>query len=262
EYDNVANDQRTVIYSQRNELLEAADISATIDSIRTDVLTAVIGAFIPPNSMEEQWDIKGLQDALLREFSIELNIRAWLDQDESLYEEALHARIRQEVDAAYRAKETLVTAPQMRRIEKYVMLQVLDSQWKEHLAAMDHLRQSVGLRGYAQKNPKQEYKRESFEMFARLLENIKTDVVRILSRPLRVSDDAEMQLKQRQQQQKEMQFNHPQAQDALHPSTEEKPAAARPQPFVRQQEKLGRNDPCFCGSGKKFKHCHGKLNQG
>jgi preprotein translocase subunit SecA len=144
----------------------------------------------------------------------------------------------------------------MRRLEKYVMLQVLDNQWKEHLAAMDHLRQSVGLRGYAQKNPKQEYKRESFEMFARLLDSIKTEVTRILSR-IRVSEDSNVQMTR--QQQRKMQFNHPQAQNALSSGAEEQAQAPKTQPFVRQQQKLGRNDPCFCGSGKKFKQCHGKL---
>jgi preprotein translocase subunit SecA len=257
EYDNVANDQRTVIYSQRNELLEAEDISATIENIRLDVVASVIGGFIPPGSMEEQWDTGGLEDALEREFGLRLEIRKWLEQDDSLHEETLHERIRAEMDAAYRAKEGLVGPAQMRRLEKFVMLQVLDNQWKEHLAAMDYLRQSIGLRGYAQKNPKQEYKRESFEMFARLLENIKMEVIRILAR-IRITEDSNVPAT-RQPQQRKMQFSHPQAQDALHPGSEEQAAANRPQPFVRQQQKLGRNDPCHCGSGKKYKHCHGKL---
>ncbi|HEX5055349.1 MAG TPA: preprotein translocase subunit SecA [Gammaproteobacteria bacterium] len=256
EYDNVANDQRTVIYSQRNELLEAEDISATIDSIRADVVASFVGGFIPAGSLEEQWDTGGLQDALEREFGIKLEISKWLEQDDSLHEETLHERIRKEIDESYRVKEGLIGPEQTRRLEKFVMLQVLDNQWKEHLAAMDYLRQSIGLRGYAQKNPKQEYKRESFEMFARLLDSIKTEVVRILSR-IRISEDSNVQMTRQQQQQKKMQYNHPQAQDALHPEAAEK--AERPQPFVRQQQKLGRNDPCFCGSGKKFKQCHGKL---
>jgi preprotein translocase subunit SecA len=256
EYDNVANDQRTVIYSQRNELLEAEDISATVDSIRADVVASFVSGFIPPGSLEEQWDTDGLQDALEREFGIKLEISKWLEQDDSLHEETLHERVRKEIDEAYRAKESMMGPAQMRRLEKFVMLQVLDNQWKEHLAAMDHLRQSIGLRGYAQKNPKQEYKRESFEMFARLLDSIKTEVVRILSR-IRLSEDSNVQLTRQQQQQRKMQYNHPQAQDALHPEAAEK--AERTQPFVRQQQKLGRNDPCFCGSGKKFKQCHGKL---
>jgi preprotein translocase subunit SecA len=256
EYDNVANDQRTVIYSQRNELLEAQNISATIDNIRADIVGTVISDFIPPGSLEEQWDIKGLEDAIEREFGAKLEIQKWLQQDDSLHEENLHERIRQEIDTAYRAKESQIGPEQMRRLEKYVMLQVLDNQWKEHLAAMDHLRQSVGLRGYAQKNPKQEYKRESFEMFARLLESIKTEVTRILSR-IRISEDSKVQMAR--QQQRKMQFNHPQAQNALDSGAEEQASTAKTQPFVRQQQKLGRNDPCFCGSGKKFKQCHGKL---
>lgn len=256
EYDNVANDQRMVIYSQRNELLEAEDISATIDSIRADVVASVIAGFIPSGSLEEQWDIQGLKDAIERDFVVSLDIQNWLQQDDSLHEETLHERIRKEIEAAYRAKEGIIGSAQMRRLEKFVMLQVLDNQWKEHLAAMDYLRQSIGLRGYAQKNPKQEYKRESFEMFARLLESIKMEVTRVLSR-IRVTEESNVQMNR--QQQRKMQYNHPQAQNALNPGAEEKESADRPQPFVRQQEKLGRNDPCFCGSGKKFKQCHGKL---
>jgi preprotein translocase subunit SecA len=258
EYDNVANDQRMVIYSQRNELLEAQDISSTVNNIRADVVASVIAGFIPPGSLEEQWDVQGLKDAIEREFGINMDVQNWLQQDDSLHEENLSERIRKEIDEAYRAKEGMVGQEQMRRLEKYVMLQVLDNQWKEHLAAMDYLRQSIGLRGYAQKNPKQEYKRESFEMFARLLESIKLEVTRILSR-IRISEDSNVQM--RRQQQRKMQYNHPQAQDALRPAGQEGEGseAEKTQPFVRQQEKLGRNDPCFCGSGKKFKQCHGKL---
>jgi preprotein translocase subunit SecA len=258
EYDNVANDQRMVIYSQRNELLEAQDISSTVDNIRADVVASVIAGFIPPGSLEEQWDVQGLRDAIEREFGINIDVQNWLQQDDSLHEENLSERIHKEIDEAYRAKEGMVGLEQMRRLEKYVMLQVLDNQWKEHLAAMDYLRQSIGLRGYAQKNPKQEYKRESFEMFARLLESIKLEVTRILSR-IRITEDSNVQM--RRQQQRKMQYNHPQAQDALRPAGQEGEGAEaeKTQPFVRQQEKLGRNDPCFCGSGKKFKQCHGKL---
>jgi preprotein translocase subunit SecA len=259
EYDNVANDQRMVIYGQRNELMEAADISGTIQNIRFDVIDFLVSSFIPPNSIEEQWDVKGLEEALEREFGDKLTIQAWLAEDNSLDEEALRKRIQEAMSESYRRKELQVGHEQMRRIEKFLMLQVLDNHWKEHLAAMDYLRQSIGLRGYAQKNPKQEYKRESFEMFSRLLENIKAEVVRVLSR-MQIRQDADVPV--RRAPQKRMEYNHPQAQDALQPAAEQEKAdaQAQQQPFVRQQQKVGRNDPCYCGSGKKYKHCHGKLN--
>ncbi|HEX7026749.1 MAG TPA: preprotein translocase subunit SecA, partial [Gammaproteobacteria bacterium] len=181
EYDDVANDQRKVIYSQRNELMESEDISETISIIREDVIEATISEHIAPGSMPEQWNVKALEDAIEHGFGERLPIKEWLDSDSALHEEPLRERIHTILNDAYQAKENLIGSPQMRRLEKLVMLQVLDNHWKEHLAAMDYLRQSIGLRGYAQKNPKQEYKREAFEMFSRLLDGIKTEVVRILS---------------------------------------------------------------------------------
>ena len=258
EYDDVANDQRKVIYQQRSELMETDDISETIEVIREDVVEAVIDQYVSPGSMEELWEIDNLEEAIDREFGERLPVREWLDNETSLDEQSLRERIREKIVDSYKQKETLVGAEQMRRLEKAVMLQVLDNNWKEHLAAMDYLRQSIGLRGYAQKNPKQEYKREAFNMFTDLLDGIKGEVVRVLSRIQFRREDDVTSLR-RQQQPQQMRFNHPQAQNALQ-SGEQQPEESRPQPYVRKQKKIGRNDPCFCGSGKKYKQCHGKLS--
>ncbi|GIX21682.1 MAG: protein translocase subunit SecA [Gammaproteobacteria bacterium] len=261
EYDNVANDQRRVIYQQRNELMEAEDISETIDALRRDVVNALIDQYVPPGSLEEQWQIPELEAAVEREFGEKLPIREWLEKEPELEEQALRSRILEAVERAYRRKEEQVGPQIMRRVEKAVMLQVLDSQWKEHLAAMDYLRHSIGLRGYAQKNPKQEYKREAFNMFAELLENIKTEVVRILSRiQIREESAAERLEAQRRRAPQRMQFSHPQAAGALAGEADEPESPPAPQPVVRQGKKIGRNDPCHCGSGKKYKHCHGRLS--
>jgi preprotein translocase subunit SecA len=259
EYDDVANDQRKVVYSQRNEVMESDDISETITIIREDVVDSSISAHIAPGSMPEQWNVKALEDALEHEFGLRLPIQNWLDSDTSLHEETLRERIHKALNDAYLEKENQIGSPQMRRLEKMVMLQVLDSQWKEHLAAMDYLRQSIGLRGYAQKNPKQEYKREAFEMFSVLLDGIKSEVVRVLLR-IRIGREEDLEAR-RPEPPRRMQFNHPQAQNALNPEDAGQ-AGGRPQnqPFVRGQKKIGRNDPCFCGSGKKYKHCHGQLS--
>ncbi len=268
EYDNVANDQRKVVYNQRKELMETDDISETIAAIREDAADVVISGHIAPGSMEEQWDVGGLQDSVQREFGLKLDIKDWLEQDANLHEETLRKRIKKELSGDYAQKETLIGAEQMRRVEKLAMLQILDSHWKEHLAAMDHLRQSIGLRGYAQKNPKQEYKREAFEMFGSLLEDVKIEVARFLSR-LQITEESDLDRvsRQRQAQPTNMRFNHPQAKDVLHPEQSPSPApqakqaqAVAKQPYTRKQKKIGRNDPCFCGSGKKYKQCHGKLS--
>ena len=265
EYDDVANDQRKLIYSQRSELMQSDDISTMLADIRADVINAVISDYIPPNSMEEQWDVKTLEEALEHEFGVKLTVQQWLDAESQLHEDSLRQRIKESLDAVYRDKENLIGAEQMRRLEKFFTLQILDGMWKEHLAAMDYLRQSIGLRSYAQKNPKQEYKREAFAMFSDLLENIKLQVVRILSR-IQFSGNDDLERAQSSSQPRTMRFSHPQAQDALHPqqpaphkSAEPAAQPSSPQPYVRTQKKLGRNDPCYCGSGKKFKHCHGKL---
>ncbi len=255
EYDDVANDQRKVIYEQRNELMAQDDISDTIQSIRADVVNGVINSFVPPNSLEEQWDVAGLEEALARDFGDRLPVQQWLDSDDSLHEETLRKRIDQEIEASYAAKESIAGASVLRHFEKAVMLQVLDSQWKDHLAAMDHLRQGIHLRGYAQKDPKQEFKREAFEMFSLLLERMKHEVVGIISR-VQVQSESDVEAVEEQRRaQGEVQFRHDDVTAAEDSSESEQVA-----PFVRDGDKVGRNDPCPCGSGKKYKQCHGKLS--
>jgi len=271
EYDDVANDQRQVIYSQRNELLEAEDISETIGAIREDVVNDTIGEFIPPMSLEEQWDIPGLERQLEAEFAVHCPVRQWLDEDDALHEESLRERILAEVSRAYREKCDEV-GPGMRRIEKQIMLQVLDTLWKEHLAAMDHLRQGINLRAYAQKNPKQEYKRESFELFQQMLNNLKHEVVRFLCH-IRIQRQNEAELLEQRRREaaarERLAFRHAQAPAMAEaagaetasgpPSGQGAPEAAPRRPFIREGRKVGRNEPCPCGSGKKYKACHGKL---
>jgi preprotein translocase subunit SecA len=251
EYDDVANDQRKVIYEQRNELLDEGDISDTIKVIRTDVVAGTIDEYIAPQSLAEMWDVAGLEERLKGDFMLDMPVQKWLDEDEKLFEETLRERIAEKVDAAYQAKEDMVGPDVLRQFEKAVMLQNLDSHWKEHLAAMDHLRQGIGLRGYAQKNPKQEYKRESFELFSEMLENLKVEVIAILSKvQVKAESDVEAVEEQRRQ-----------ADDTPKNFEHESPnQEAQPQTAARQGPKVGRNDPCPCGSGKKYKQCHGKLS--
>ncbi|CAK0747053.1 protein translocation ATPase [Gammaproteobacteria bacterium] len=268
EYDDVANDQRKVIYEQRNELLAAEDLAETVGTIRADVINDIINLYIPHNTLEEQWNIPGLVTALERDCSINLPLGEWLEHESSLDETGLRARILSEVEAAYTAKETLAGSSVMRHFEKAIVMQVLDSLWKDHLAAMDYLRQGIHLRGYAQKNPKQEYKREAFEMFQQMLERFKHDVTGILSRvQVRAEEDvAAVEAQRRTNMQ--MNFQHAPALPMIGDGEEEKenggPAVnTSPEahaPFVRQGPKVGRNDACPCGSGKKYKHCHGKLS--
>ncbi|MCU7555540.1 preprotein translocase subunit SecA [Alteromonas sp. ASW11-19] len=255
EYDDVANDQRKVIYEQRNELLDEGDISETIAVIREDVVNTVVNEYIPPQSLEEMWDVKGLEERLRADFAVDLPLQEWLDNDDKLYEEKLRERILEEITAAYQEKEKLVGADVLRQFEKAVMLQNLDSNWKEHLAAMDHLRQGIHLRGYAQKNPKQEYKRESFELFSEMLEALKIEVITILSRvKVRAEEDVEKVEEQRRQADDvPKNFKHEDA------SAKPEAASDKVRSEVRNGPKVGRNDPCPCGSGKKYKQCHGKL---
>ncbi|MDH5407873.1 MAG: preprotein translocase subunit SecA [Gammaproteobacteria bacterium] len=254
EYDDVANDQRKVIYTQRNELMAEDDISGTIQAIREDVVHDLIDGFVPPQSIEEQWDIPGLEDTLEGELGHKMPIREWLEKDDQLHEESLRDRILDEIDKTYKHKESEVGSEVMRQLEKQVMLQVLDTQWKDHLATMDHLRQGIHLRGYAQKNPKQEYKRESFDLFTEMLERIKHEVVGILSRvQVRDESDVEAMESQRRRAGGNMEFQHEES-GALQGEDSEDHT-----PFVREGRKVGRNEPCPCGSGKKFKQCHGKL---
>ncbi|ASO29910.1 preprotein translocase subunit SecA [Vibrio anguillarum] len=262
EYDDVANDQRKVVYELRDELMEADDISEMIEQNRQDVLTSVIDEYIPPQSLEDMWDVKGLEDRLKNDFDLELPLQQWLDADDKLYEEALRERILEQAVSVYREKEKAVGASVLRNFEKSVMLQTLDTLWKEHLAAMDHLRQGIHLRGYAQKNPKQEYKRESFELFEELLNSLKTDVITILSK-VRVQqrEEVERMEAQRQAQAEEaarrQQFQHQSADSSVADEASEDQGH---QPMVREERKVGRNEPCPCGSGKKYKQCHGQIN--
>lgn len=258
EFDDVANDQRKVVYEQRNELLDTSDISETIHVIRDDVYGAIIDEYIPPQSLEEMWDVPGLEARLKSDFALDLPLQQWLAEDDKLYEEKLRERILDEATKLYAHKEELVGKEVLRNFEKAVMLQTLDGLWKEHLAAMDHLRQGIHLRGYAQKNPKQEYKRESFDLFTQMLETLKRDVVSILSRVQVQERDVEaMEEQQRQQAEAAPRtYTHAAADNQL---ADEGQAEAGPVTFVRDEQKVGRNDPCPCGSGKKYKHCHGQL---
>ncbi len=261
EYDDVANDQRRVIYQQRAELMAADDISDSIEAMREDMVNAMVDTYIPPGSLDEQWDVAGLEKAIEEEFGERMDIRGWLESDPELHEETLRRKILDTLVEAYREKERQAGPEVMRHFEKQVMLQVLDQAWKEHLAAMDYLRQGIGLRGYAQKNPKQEYKREAFEMFSAMLDRIKHDVVGIVSKvQVRAEEDVAAVEAQRRQN-VEMEFRHAAPNAPAAGPQAEAPAEgeAAEAPFVRGGRKIGRNEPCPCGSGKKYKHCHGKL---
>ena len=314
EYDDVANDQRKEIYTLRNELMATEDVSARIDAIRADVVSEVVDAFIPPESLDELWDVPGLEAALESEFAVKLPVARWLDEEDELHEEPLRARILAEIVARYRAKEAFAGSEVMRHFEKAVTLQILDQCWKEHLASMDYLRQSIGLRGYAQKNPKQEYKREAFEMFQALTGRIKSEVVGLLSKvQVRAEEDVEaVEARRRRNAQLELELVHsappdPAGATAAEPlraapdepsdemmaplraagggapvgggmarrfppgsGTGRRPRAAagggassrtppeNRSPYVRDGRKIGRNEPCPCGSGKKYKQCHGR----
>jgi len=257
EYDDVANDQRKVIYEQRSELMSTDDVSDTIESLRKDVLYTVISQYIPPQSIDDMWDISGLEDRLKADFLAELPIQKWLDDDENLHEEPLREKILNELVDEYSAKEEKVGEIVIRHFEKEIMLQNLDSHWKEHLASMDHLRQGIGLRSYAQKNPKQEYKREAFELFAEMLENIKFEVISILSK-VQVKDPEDVDAIEEQRRREAQASGVTYAHEKGSAMPQEQQAEAHT-PYTREGEKVGRNEPCPCGSGKKFKQCHGKL---
>lgn len=255
DYDNVANDQRRVVYQQRNELMEADEIADTIADMRDDVFNSVIDRFIPAGSIDEQWAIAGLEKALEGEFGIQLPLHQWLKQDEQLHEAILRERILQAIVAHFADKEAQTGPAVMRHFEKALMLNVLDQKWKDHLASMDYLRQGIGLRGYAQKQPMQEYKRESFQMFTELLDNIKHEVVRILARvQVKAEEDVEAVDAQRRKT-APMQYRHGEAGNAGGAVAK----SPEHETYVREGRKLGRNEPCPCGSGNKYKHCHGKL---
>ena len=262
-YDDVANDQRKVIYAQRNELMAATEISDIITAIRKDVVNNVITQYIPAKTMVEQWDIKGLEEHLHQEFNVQIPVQRMLDDDHNLQEASLRTRIIDILERNHKDKEQQISKEVLQHFEKSVMLQVLDTSWKEHLAAMDYLRQGIHFRGYAQKDPKQEYKREAFEMFTSLLEHIKYEVIGILFKvQVRQEEDVHA-IDEQMQAPREMHFEHAAAPalddyDASQVAAEEENVPA--QPFVRTGTKIGRNDPCPCGSGKKYKQCHGKLS--
>ncbi|QHI76692.1 preprotein translocase subunit SecA [Serratia sp. NGAS9] len=255
EYDDVANDQRRAIYSQRNELLDVSDVSETIASIREDVFKSTIDNYITPQSLEEEWDIQGLEERLKNDFDLEMPIAQWLDKEPELHEETLRERILENAKEQYLRKEDVVGSEMMRNFEKGVMLQTLDSLWKEHLAAMDYLRQGIHLRGYAQKDPKQEYKRESFNMFATMLESLKYEVISVLSKvQVRMPEEVEALEQQRREEAERLA-----QQQQLSHHDENALVTEDPNAPTTAERKVGRNDPCPCGSGKKYKQCHGRL---
>lgn len=270
EFDDVANDQRQIVYQQRNDLLEAEDISDIITNVRADVVNELISAHIPPQSIEDQWDVAGLEKQLEADFGLKLPVQQWLDEDDSLHEESLRERILNEVQNAYDAKceeigRAVGNPDAMRQVEQQVMLQVLDNAWKEQLSNMDHLRQGINLRSYAQRNPKQEYKREAFYLFQEMLSRVKKETIVILARFQPVSREQMEQMEQRRRELEErergkMQMQHDQASAMAEQSEAPAPGQPGAAPMTRAGRKVGRNDPCPCGSGKKYKQCHGKLN--
>ncbi len=265
EYDDIANDQRKIIYEQRNELMAVDSIADTIDAIRHDVLMNAIDGHISPQSLEELWDIHGLETSIEQSFGQKIPIAKWLEEEHDLHEETLRKKIEDSIISAYAEKENLAGTEVVRHFEKAVMLQILDSFWKEHLAAMDHLRQGIHLESYAQKNPKHEYKRKAFELFSALLDRIKVEVVSVISK-IKVNTESDVEVVEEQRRQRQnapkMQFRHAKvpglaneiADNAPPPEEEE-----QHKPFVRKGRKIGRNEVCPCGSGKKYKQCHGKI---
>jgi preprotein translocase subunit SecA len=256
EYDDVSNDQRKVIYEQRNELLASADVADTIRAMRDDVLNSAIDQHIASGSMDEQWDVAGLEKSLAGQFTLELPLQQWLDEDKALNEESLRKKICESADALYQDKEAQVGPEGLRQFERSIMLQSLDSHWREHLSALDHLRQGIHLRGYAQKQPKQEYKREAFELFSGMLTAIKAEVSQI-TLTVQVRSQEDIQAVGQHDELANVQYQHADFDEALAASPDDEAAPA--QPFAREYAKVGRNDACPCGSGKKYKQCHGRL---
>ncbi|MGD8788831.1 MAG: SEC-C metal-binding domain-containing protein, partial [Burkholderiales bacterium] len=260
EYDDVANDQRKVIYHQRNELLESSDVTETLRSMREGAIEAIIEEYVPAESVEEQWDIPGLEKVLASEFSLDLKLTEWLEQDKQLDESLLRHRVVEAAHLHYDEKVKDVPEETMRHYERAIMLQSLDSHWREHLSSLDQLRQGIHLRGYAQKNPKQEYKREAFELFSLMLEEIRNDVTRVLMTVrIRNAEDADEAAEERTGM-TNVRYQHAEYDDALRNDQANANETEKAKPFVRPGEKIGRNDPCPCGSGKKYKHCHGRLS--
>ncbi|HEY3299204.1 MAG TPA: preprotein translocase subunit SecA [Methylophilaceae bacterium] len=260
EYDDVSNDQRKVIYQQRNELLEATDVSETIQAMRVDVINQLVASHIPAGSVEEQWDVAGLEKSLVGETGLDLPLQKMLEDNPDLHEETLRDRIQTAAQEAYQAKEVLATPEVVRQFEREVMLRVLDNHWREHLSALDHLRQGIHLRSYAQKNPKQEYKREAFELFSSLLDTVKSEVTKITMQvQVRTQDDVEAL--ERPAEPENVRYQHADYDQALETESAEPPVATGlASGFDDNGFKIGRNDPCPCGSGKKYKQCHGRLS--
>ncbi|MFZ2541283.1 MAG: preprotein translocase subunit SecA [Gallionella sp.] len=258
EYDDVANEQRKVIYQQRSELLESVDISETIHAMRESVLEDIISIYVPPHVMEEQWDVPALEKLLAVEFRLVLPLVLWLEEDKQLNEVVLRSRIKEQANQQFQAKVEAASAEAMHHYERVIMLQSLDMHWREHLAALDHLRQGIHLRGYAQKNPKQEYKREAFELFSMMLDAIKREVTQVLMTvQVRNEEDVEAEAPRAPE---NVQYHHSDYEQALERSADAQSVDTEQKPFVRDAQKVGRNDPCPCGSGKKYKQCHGKLS--
>jgi preprotein translocase subunit SecA len=270
EYDDVANDQRREIYRLRNEILEAQDMHGMVEGLRRGYFTDMFREFVPAESVEEQWNIDGLARTLAADWQIDLPLKQWLEA-EDLDDEEMLERILTAVDEAYAAKVALVGSEVFGGFERSIMLQVLDQHWREHLAALDHLRQGIHLRGYAQKNPKQEYKREAFELFGTLIDRVRADVIRILmnvrvqtqeeisAAEQKIEEETERRLEQARAQHAEFAAAVAEEPADVEALTLPEPAQTKPQPFKRFGDKIGRNDPCPCGSGKKYKQCHGKL---
>jgi preprotein translocase subunit SecA len=251
EYDDVSNDQRKVIYEQRNEVLASEDISDTIRAMRDDVLHETINLHITPGSMDEQWDVPGLEKTLAAQFSLDLPLTQWLEDDKTLNEDGLRSKICEAADALYKEKEAIVGAAGMHQFERAVMLQSIDSHWREHLSALDHLRQGIHLRSYAQKQPKQEYKREAFELFSAMLTGIKAEVTQTTT-TVQVRAPEDVQAVELHDELSNVQYQHAGYDEAQDFAAAEAAAGL-------DFSNVGRNDPCPCGSGKKFKQCHGKL---
>jgi preprotein translocase subunit SecA len=259
EYDDVANDQRRVIYQQRNELLESEDISGTIHSMIEGEIDATVKRFVPPESLEEQWDLPGLEATLAGDYQIVAPVTTWTE-DADVDADTIRERIVALANTAWKAREEQAGVYAMRQFERSLMLKTLDDQWRDHLSALDHLRQGIHLRGYAQKNPKQEYKRESFELFSDMLDRVKQDVVKIML-TIRVGTAEDVAAAEAAPAVTNVQYNHADYDEALAaPSMgDDGGTAVAAPPFVRAGTKVGRNDPCPCGSGKKYKQCHGRL---
>src|SRR6266480_1316764 len=262
EYDDVANDQRRVIYQQRNELLEGDDVAETIQNMIRGEVDGTVKRYIPVESVEEQWDVPGLESALHAEYKLQAPVGEWLKAESEIDEETIRARVFEVAQKAWHQREEQIGADVMRQFERSLMLQTLDHHWREHLSALDHLRQGIHLRGYAQKNPKQEYKREAFELFSDMLDRIKQDVVKVVL-TVQVRTPEDVQAVEETPQVSNVKYQHVGYDEALATAGggngDTAVAIAPPPPFVRAGQKVGRNDPCPCGSGKKYKHCHGRL---